>query len=282
MILVTGATGHVGAELLTQLAGRGVPVRAMTRRPEAAAFPDGVEVVRGDCDDPSSLDAAFAGVDRAFLMTAQVNGSTAGPTHTLAQVAAAQRAEVGHLVKLSVGGGGGTTDPLGRWHRAEESAVTDSGIAWTLLRPGRFMSNTLVWATMLHRGDTVHVPFAQRPSTPIDPADIAAVAAVALTGPTLHNQAVELSGPELLTPVDELRIIGSHLGRQLQLVEPPVEQAAQGMIRSGMPPEIVEAIVERVLRGVEGTDIRPEVAQVLGRPATRFDTWVRCHIEKFR
>jgi uncharacterized protein YbjT (DUF2867 family) len=86
MILVTGATGHVGSELVAQLVSRqetgpaGVPpvarsIRAMTRRPQATTLPSTVEVVYGDADDPASLDLAFAGVDAAFLMSAQPVGS---------------------------------------------------------------------------------------------------------------------------------------------------------------------------------------------------------------
>src|SRR5438132_535255 len=123
MILVTGANGHVGAEVVEQLVARGLPVRAMTRRPAAANFPAGVEVVAGDCD-----------------------------------------------------GGRSSHELVAAWHREDEAAVTDSGIDHTLLRPGRFMSNTLAWKHMLRRGDTVHVAFAKKTTSPIAPEDIAAVA----------------------------------------------------------------------------------------------------------
>jgi len=69
MIVVTGATGHVGRELVAQLARSGAAVRAVTRRPGASAFPAGVEVVKGDFDDRASLTAAFRGAEGAFLMS---------------------------------------------------------------------------------------------------------------------------------------------------------------------------------------------------------------------
>ncbi len=144
MILVTGATGHVGGELVRQLVAAGCDVRAMTRRPEAAGLPRGVEVVRGDFEDRASLDAAFDGVERAFLMSAQPAGSAPAPTHDVAAAVAAKRAGVRHVVKLSVLGGGNTGDhAIARWHLAAETALQRSGVAWTLLRPGRFMSNAL-------------------------------------------------------------------------------------------------------------------------------------------
>src|SRR2546422_4642637 len=172
MILVTGATGHVGGELVAQLAALGEPVRGMTRRPAAVSFPAGVEAVYGDFDDPASIDAAFAGVDRAFVMSAQPPGSTEHPTHELMLAGAARRAGVGHVVKLSVYDGGAGDDVIGAWNREAEAAGVESGLDWTLLRPGRFMSNALQWAPMIRRGDTVNVPFAFPPALPIEPAAI--------------------------------------------------------------------------------------------------------------
>ena len=66
MIVVTGATGHVGRELVAQLAGSGAAVRAVTRRPGARSFPAGVEVVKGDFDDRASLTVAFRGAEGLF------------------------------------------------------------------------------------------------------------------------------------------------------------------------------------------------------------------------
>lgn len=285
MILVIGATGHVGRELVTQLADQGEMVRAVTRRPGSAAFPDGVEVVFGDVDDPASLDAAFAGIDRAFLMSAQPPGSAESPTHDLALIDAAKRAGVAHVVKLSVlGGGGPGDDPIATWHCRAEQAVMGSGIDWTLLRPGRFMSNTLGWAPMIRQGDIVKVAFASRPAASIDPADIAAVAAAALTGagPTAVNTAHELSGPQSLTPTQELHILAETLGRQLRLVEPPIEATRSGLLRSGMPEEVVDAVLARTLDDDRGAEVLPTVEDLLVRPATSFATWATRHIDSFR
>src|SRR6266536_3009928 len=202
MILVTGATGNVGAELVAERNEDDEPVRAMTRRPRAVRFPAGVEVVYGDFDDPASIDAAFRDVDRAFLMSAQMPGSERRPTHDLRLVEAARRAGVGRVAKLSVFDGGAGDNPIGEWHRQAEAAVVESGMDWTLLRPGRFMSNALQWAPMIRRGDTVAVPFATWPSVPIDPADIAAVAVVAVIGArTLSDKGAEA---EVVPTVGEL------------------------------------------------------------------------------
>jgi uncharacterized protein YbjT (DUF2867 family) len=279
MILVTGATGHVGAELVTSLATGGVQVRAMTRRPEAARFPRGVEVVKGDCEAPESLKKAFEGVDRAFLMTSQPTGSE--KLHTVAQVDAAKAAGVGYVVKLSVARGGEEGHPrVAAWHREDEGAVTGSGLDHTMLRPGRFMSNTLGWKHMLARGDTVYVPFARKATTPIAPEDIAAVAAEALTTDRFKNEVLELSGAEVLTPEQELAIVGRVLNRELTLKEPSVEQTVDGIARSGMDRGLAAAMVEHVLKGSYGAEVWPTVERVLGRKPMTFQQWAEKHFKE--
>ncbi len=276
MILVTGATGHVGAELVAQLVAAHHPVRAMTRRPDAADdMPPGAQVVYGDATDPSSLDRAFAGAERAFLMSAQAVGSDPEPTHDQHLVNAAQRAGLGHLVKLSVYEGGERDDAIGRWHHAAEATVTGSGLPWTLLRPGRFMSNALQWAPMIRRGDEIPVPFAQRPSASIDPADIAAVAVAALTDDRHAGRAYRLTGPEVLTPTEELGILGELLARPLRPVDPGVDATRAGMVRAGVPAAVVEAIMHRTLHSDTGTEVLGTVATILGRTPTTFRTWAQ-------
>lgn len=285
MILVTGATGGVGGALVARLAAQRLPVRAMTRRPPAMAAPSGVEVVHGDSADPASLAAAFDGADRAFLMSAQAVGSAERPTHIEALVRAAARAGVRHVVALSVysGGGGGSAvggDAIGAWHAKAEAAITGSGMDWTLLRPGRFMSNALQWAPMIRRGDTATIPFAHRAAASIDPADIAAVALTALTTHGHHGAAYQLSGPQVLTPAEELDLLGKVLGRTLRLVEPPVDTVLAGMRAAGTPEPVIEAILARTL-GDEGTEVLSTVADVLGRPPATFAEWARAHADQF-
>jgi uncharacterized protein YbjT (DUF2867 family) len=279
MILVTGATGHVGAELVKRLAAGGVQVRAMTRRPLAGRFPAGVEVVEGDCEEAGSLRAAFEGVDKAFLMTAQPTGSK--NLHTVAQIDAAKAAGVNYVVKLSVARGGEESHPrVAAWHREDEGAVTGSGLDHTVLRPGRFMSNTLGWKHMLARGNTVRVAFARKATTPIAPEDIAGVAAVALTTDGLKNRSLELSGPEVLTPEQELGIVARIVGRRLELTEASVEETIEGIARSGMDRGLAAAMVEHVLLGDYGAEISPVVEQVLKRKATTFREWAEKHFKE--
>ncbi|NUS14834.1 MAG: NAD(P)H-binding protein [Streptomyces sp.] len=289
MILVTGATGHVGGELVRRLAASGEPVRAMTRRPREARFPAGVEPVYGDAADPASLAAAFAGTSAAFLMSAQPVGTAAAPTHDLALAEAAREAGVRRLVKLSVldgggagGDGDGDGDPIVRWHAAAEAAIVDRFPAWTLLRPGRFMSNALQWAPQLRTGDEVAIPFADRPAASIDPADLAEIAALALTTDEHAGLTYELSGPESLTPAQELHVLAGLIDRDLRVRPVPPEEARAGMERYGFPAEVVDAIMRRTLDGDRGAEVLPTAERLLGRPARTFAQWARAHGTHFR
>ncbi|MGW3284002.1 NmrA family NAD(P)-binding protein [Streptomyces sp. NPDC001002] len=283
MILVTGATGHVGSELVRRLTAAGEPVRAMTRRPAEARLPAGATAVYGDADDPASLEPAFAGVTGAFLMSAQGVGAADGPTHDRALAEAAARAGVRRVVKLSVLDGGAGSDVIARWHAAAEAAVTDPsyGFAWTLLRPGRFMSNALQWAAQLRAGDEVSTPLADRPAASVDPADLAEIAALALTTDEHAGATHELSGPQTLTPAEELHILGETLGRTLRLHPLPDDVARTGMSRYGFPPEVVDAIMHRTLNSDRGAEVLPTVEKLLGRPARTFAQWASAHTDAF-
>jgi uncharacterized protein YbjT (DUF2867 family) len=216
-------------------------------------------------------------------MSAQVPGSAEEPTHDLLLAKAARRAGMRHVVKLSVLDGGAGEDAIGLWHRRAEGAVIDSGIDWTVLRPGRFMTNALGWAGMIRQGDTVQVPFASTPAVPIDPADIAAAAVAALTTDEHRNVAYRLSGPQVLTPADELRLLGETLGRPLRLVEPEVATFRSWMLRTGMSEAAVDAIIGRSLSpdAAEAAEVLPTVAEVVGRPPTTFAAWAKAHAHAF-
>ena len=214
MLLVTGATGNIGRELVRELDARGAAMRVLVRDLARAAAlpPEGVERVVGDLDVPETLPGAFAGIDKVFLLTPGMGTETAAHA-----VAAARAAGVRHIVHVSsvnvlgdvggvggVGGGvlGDQMPAMGRWHHAREKIIRASGLPVTFLRPGNFMTNTLAWASTIREENYVLDPVGPGRVASIDPADIAAVAALILTGDgpgDHHGEAYVLTGDEPLT-----------------------------------------------------------------------------------
>lgn len=182
---------------------------------------------------------------------------------------------------LSVYNGDAGGDAIADWCAQIEAAVTSSGMTWTLLRPGRFMSNALAWAPQIRRGEEIAIPFAHRPAASIDPADIAAIAALALTTDDHVGAAYQMSGPEALTPVQELAVLATLLDRPLRAIEPPLERMRAGMARAGMPEHVLDAVFARTLDTGEGTEVLATVTDVLGRPPGTFAQWANRHLHRF-
>ena len=280
MILVTGATGTVGRQLVAELAAQGVGVRALSRTPEHARLPAGVEVVAGDLGQPATLGAALAGVEQVFLLS----GGPEGPSHDTNLIGAARQAGVARVVTLSVlGAGYGADDPITCWHLAGEQAVAGSGMAWTVLRPGAFMSNALMWAPTIRTQDAIYTPFAQAKTAAIDPADIAAVAARALTEAGHDSKVYPLTGPELLCAADQAETLGAALGRPLRLFDVPPGAAEAAMVESGMPAELAGAVIASMAQAGTGhaMAVLPTVEELTGRPARSFAEWTAAHVEDF-
>jgi (4-alkanoyl-5-oxo-2,5-dihydrofuran-3-yl)methyl phosphate reductase len=283
MILVTGATGTVGSEVVKQLLDAGEKVRVLVRNPAKAAEKLGpnVEIARGDLERPETLDAAFAGVDKAFILSAgedvpKLEGNA---------YAAAEKAGVKHIVNLSVQGA--DMEPgiaLARWHRASEEKLKATTMAWTLLRPGNFSSNALMWAESIKSQGAVYYPTGEGKTVPIDPRDIAAVAVKALTTPGHEGKAYNLTGPEALSGAEQVAKISAAIGKPLTFVDVPDSVARDGMLKSGMPERLVDALMELmgiIRAGYTGT-VQPTVEEVLGRKARTFDAWVQDNAAAFK
>ncbi|MBY8862232.1 NAD(P)H-binding protein [Nocardia sp. CA2R105] len=279
MILITGAAGTVGSEVITALlptqAGH---LRVLTRNP-AAVFPDGAQKIVADLGD-SDLVPVLDGVDAVFLLTDGLH--IAAHDHRL--IAAAQRAGVERIVKLSVRNvGHDATDPITTLHRAGEEAIRDSGIGWTFLRPTAFMSNALNWAGMIAADQVVYAPFAGGRAAVVDPADIAAVAVACLTQDGHNHRVYELTGPEPLSPCDQVTILSHVLGRDLRYAEADPASALAQMVSYGMPKELAHAVIELFRSTVEPYNSEPtgDITAVTGRPARSFTAWPQAHHNEF-
>jgi len=277
MILVTGATGNVGSELVRTLAAAGQPVRALVRdESRRAALPSGVEAAVGDLNRPETLDATLDGVRGVHLLAGY-----AGLPDALARMRAAGVERV-TLQSSSAVPGGDVTNAVARYHIESEAAIRASGLGWTFLQPNGFMSNALEWAAQIRRGDVVRAPFANVRTAQIDPGDIAAVAATALTTGAHDGRSYRLSGPEALLAADRLAILARVLGRHLRL-EPQPDHEARAEMSAAMPAEYVDAFFSFFVDGtLDESEVLPTVEQVLGRPPRTFAAWAEEHAGAFR
>ncbi len=280
MILVLGATGNTGGEVARQLVDAGERPRLLLRDPgKGRAFADRADLVRGDLDDPASLGAAMQGVDRVYLVSAgadlvRIEGQV---------VDAAVAGGVRHVVKLSVLGADAPTFTFARWHAESERRLTRSGLAWTMLRPGNFMSNALAWAGTIRAQGAFYQPTGAGRWAAIDPADIAAVAVRALTEPGHEGEAYELTGPEAMDAAGYAAVLSRVLGRPVRFVDVSPEAAREGMAQAGLPPVYLDALMElnAAVKAGHLAAVTRTVERVLGRPPAAFEDWARRHAGAF-
>jgi len=275
MILVTGATGNVGGELLTALAARGERVRAVVRDPAHVSVPSGVEIVQGDLELPESLTPALTSVRGVFLL-----GGWSDMPELLRR---AERAGVERVVLLTSRCvvGGKPDNPITRMWLDSEAAVRGAGVAWTVLRPSGYQSNALRWLPQLRRGDVVRAPWPDVPIAAIDPADIAAVAATVLSDEGHEGIAYTLSGPEPLIPAEQIDALANILGRTLRY-EPLSDEQARLEMAADTPAPYLDAFFRFYSQGeFDDSPVVETVHHLTGRQPRRFEQWVQAHADAF-
>jgi uncharacterized protein YbjT (DUF2867 family) len=274
-ILVTGATASVGRLLVDELVSAGATVRALTNDPARAVLPDQVEVARGYLGRPSTLPAALDGVDTVYLAPL--------PAYVDDFVRCATEAGVRRVVVLS--GEPADYEAQGdpaNWHYYRiERAIEAAGFDWTFLRPGQFMTNTLGWAPSIKAEGVVRAPYAGAVQTPIDLGDIAAVASVVLLSERFNGEKIAMSGPEGLTPPEEVEWIAEAIGQEVRFEE----QTPQEYLDS-LAPAIGLETAQWLLDGfrmMAEYPMKPEpaVAELTGRPAVTYREWAVANADVF-
>jgi uncharacterized protein YbjT (DUF2867 family) len=280
-ILVTGATGFVGRNVVAQLVGSGVEVRAMTR--STAQLP-GAETVRGDLTVPATLEPLLSEMDGLYLFPVE---ETAAEVLTLARAAGVRR-----VVDLSA-----ASVTVGLHENPVEDAVEASGMAWTHVRPGGFMANMLrLWGPMVRSERVVRYPFGDVASNMVHEADIAEVAVAALLEDGHHGAAYTLTGPEMITTREQVAAIGAALGEPVRHEEVSRERAREILrAQGGFAAESADLMLGFVEYGGEAPEdghadqdwsalerTWPDVAKVTGHPPRAFAQWARDHAADFR
>ncbi|SEE13537.1 SDR family oxidoreductase [Streptomyces sp. TLI_105] len=269
MIVVTGATGNVGRPLVEMLAAAGEEVTAVSRRP-AEGLPAGVTHRRGDLADVDGLKGLFEGAEAVYLLVAGL-GDELRPREI---VAAAVACGVRRIVFQSSQLVGTRTDSVSHEIlRAFEAAVRESGVEWTVLRPGGFASNAFLWAEQVRSARTVAAPFADVALPVVDPADIAGVAAAALRDPAHAGRTYVLTGPVAVSPREQVRALADALDAPVEFVAQSADEARSQLVRF-LPEEAVDGMLS--VMGEPRADeqrVSPDVEHVLGRAPRPFSAW---------
>ncbi|GAA2475946.1 SDR family oxidoreductase [Streptomyces longisporus] len=281
MIVVTGATGNVGRSLVQTLAAGGAQVTATSRAVSAVDTPHGVRHRQADLTDPESLRPVFDGAEALFLQNGGPSAHLLSPRDILD---VAKAAGIERVVLLS--SQGVATRPESASHggvaRAIEDAVRQSGLDWTILRPGGFNSNTYAWAESVRTRRAIAAPFADIGLPTIDPDDIAEVAAAALREDRHAGQTYELTGPALTTPRRQAEAIGDALGEPVHFIEQTRDEARAQMLQF-LPEPVADTTLDILGEPTPAEQrISPDVERVLHRPPGTFADWARSHVAAFR
>jgi len=279
MIVVTGATGNIGRPLTRALAEAGEQVTAVSRH--ASDVPDGVQHVVADLADPKTLEPTLAGAKALFLLlSGDLHAVGANPADVIRQ---AVDSGVRRIVLLSTLGV--VTRPFGTTRIAVlelEDVLRNSGVDWSILRPGGFASNALWWAESVKTQRTVAAPFGDTGVPILDPADIAEVAAACLTDDRHSGNIYELTGPEVITPRQQTEAIADALGESVRFHELTRAEAKAGMEQM-MPGELADDTLDILGSPTEHEQrVSPDVQKVLGRAPRTFADWAERNVEAFR
>ncbi|HJS19999.1 MAG TPA: SDR family oxidoreductase [Anaerolineales bacterium] len=277
MILVSGASGNVGKELIPNLLKKGARVRVLVRDPgKSASLGNQVEVAIGDLDQPETLLPAMQDVEKLYFVTPV----TQQVTNLLK---AAKLAGVQYIVKQSTIEADRSLGP-GKWHREHEEQIKSMGFMWTFIRPTMFMSNTIEWwGATIKSQNAVYFPGGKGKVPPLDSRDVASVACAVLTQSGHEEKIYEVTGPEAHTIGEMVEILAKALDKPLRYVNVPAFLAANWLRRFGMSRELIKGLMETLgaLRRNEYAYVTDTVERVGGVKPRTFEAWCRENIGAF-
>jgi uncharacterized protein YbjT (DUF2867 family) len=237
MILITGATGNIGRRVAELLSKRSEPLRLMGRHVESMPKLAQSESVVADYANPASLDKAFKGVDRAFIVSGYAEPGRRAELHRNA-FQAASRSGVRHLVYLSfLGASPQSKFPMSRDHYMSEQYLKDTGIASTILRDSLYLD---LIPEMFNEKGVMRGPASRGEVSWVSREDVAHVVATALQPTTPFNGTYDVTGPEALTLQETARQVSLQVGRELRYEDEPVEEGRKWRSTLGAPAWEVE------------------------------------------
>ena len=283
-ILVTGAAGKTGAEVVEQLRERGFPVRALVRRRDersARLEALGADVTVGDLLDLESMRTAMQGVKRIYFVYPP-QGELLVEATTIVAVAA-RDAGVEALVNMSqISAREESKSPLARQHWLSERILDWADVGAVHLRPTFFAENLVMFgaATIASQGK-LYLPYGAEKHAPVAAADIARVASGILTDPTLHvGERYVVTGPRNLSLAEMAGVLSRELGRPVEYVDLPVEAWGEVLAKvDGMTDSLVTHLKAVAVDHQNGifrgeTDV---VERIGGQPPQSLDAFIRDH-----
>lgn len=274
-VLVLGASGHVGQPLVAELLAKGEQVKAASRSGQAFGAAEGVVF---DFADPTTFDAAFDGVDRAYVMLPGGYVESKALLEPVIQAAAERNVKVVFQSVLGVD----ADDSIP--YRQVEIALENSGVPYVILRPNWFADNFhTYWKAGIDQG-VIGVPAGEGKSSFIDVRDIASSAAAALTTNRFDNQAFNLTGPEALSYAQAAQKISAALGKPVayQAME---EGAFCDLLKSvGVPADYAEFLTSIFYPVREGwtAGVSDAVATLTGNAPRSLDEYIADHLAELR
>ena len=283
MILITGATGTNGSEVVKALSGQGIAAKAMMRSmKDGSRLPPDITAVEGDFDDAASLDRALVDVERAFLLTPSTEHAEA---QQLRFVESAKRAGVRHIVKLSQFAAS-PDSPVRflRYHAAVEAAIRASGLQWTFLRPNLFMQGLLQFAGMIRDKGMIAAPIGDARISVVDVRDNAAAAVAALTKNGHAGRIYTLTGPAALTHAEIAAKLADATGRAIAFVDASEDDMRHAMAAVTMPEWQIEGLIEDYAhyRRGEAAVIATGVRDATGQEPRGFDGFAHDYADAFK
>jgi uncharacterized protein YbjT (DUF2867 family) len=282
MILITGASGNVGREVVKQALAVGLNIRATFQSPAAAAkAPAGLEGVIMDYAKPETIRPALHGVEKIFLVGPPVQDLPAFEANFVKEVRAAGRKH--HIVKLSALGGRKSMFPNG--HRDSEENIEASGLPYTFLRPNGFMQNLVNYHADTMRSQNVFYGCQGNGAVSIvDIRDIAAVAVIILTATGHEDKSYALTGGEALTNEQVAERISRVAGRKISYVDLPATELKKGILSAGTPEWPADELLDlqRLYREGGASLVTDDIERLTGHKPITFDQFARDYAFAFQ
>ncbi len=287
-ILITGATGTVGSEVVKQLSSNttDINIKAAVHSIENAKKVqyDKVEVVQIDYNKPETLKEAFKDADKLFLLT---HPSPKSAEHESNLVTEAKKAGIRHIVKQSIMGADLQADVEAmRLHRQAEKIIEESGIPYSFLRPNEFMQGFINFqGPTIKSNNAFYLPAQDAKVSIVDVRDIAAVAVKALTDDNKHNNKTYLiTGPETLSYYQAAEILSNATGKKISYVNVSDEEARAAMKETGMNDWLINTILElyNYFRKGYASEVSSAVEEVIGKKPITFAQFAKDYAEAFR